>query len=524
MDALKKRHREWQQAVEVLLADMNSSLKPAMELGHDCHGTQNDPNEVAKVQQEAAVVPSVVLSSVAKSASLCIGTVYSNGHTDMNGSTSESGLNKLPEQGHQRPGGPLPELLEEVIVDQEATALEKKDHSEWGKRRRALSAFVDSVFFEYLTGIIILANIIMIGIEAEMSLTKKEEMSWATNVEQAFLAVYTLELLLRIAGGGIRTFWSCWFLLDFFLVCVGMLAVVVAPMLTGGGTDMAGFEKLLVVRGLRLLRLARVLRMVGRFKVVWRLVSGLLTAWDTMLSATGLIMLWLFIFACVAVEIVSKDKDLLNNPDTGAIVEYAFGSLPRAILTLVQFVSLDSIAGVYFPLIMAKPWLAIYFMPLMVLIPIGLMNLVTAVLVEHALSHATREEEVHRMHTKEKIKAALPELQTIFTSLDADGSGHVTRAEAANVPLTVFPPKVLEAVSVDSMADLFEMLDVDEGGTLTQAEFFEGLLHLLLLDVPMWAIQTLKLLRPLRKETIQIAKDLDDLKQFLGYRADVVSM
>jgi hypothetical protein len=38
---------------------------------------------------------------------------------------------------------------------------------------------------------------------------------------------------------------------------------------------------------------------------------------------------------------------------------------------------------------------------------------------------------------KEKIKAALPELQTIFTSLDADGSGHVTRAEAANVPLTV---------------------------------------------------------------------------------------
>ena len=32
-------------------------------------------------------------------------------------------------------------------------------------------------------------------------------------------------------------------------------------------------------------------------------------------------MLWLFIFACVAVEIVSKDKELLDNSDTGAIVE-----------------------------------------------------------------------------------------------------------------------------------------------------------------------------------------------------------
>eukprot|EP00435_Cladocopium_sp_Y103_P067734 s99_g30.t1 len=88
---------------------------------------------------------------------------------------------------------------------------------------------------------------------------------------------------------------------------------------------------------------------------------------------------------------------------------YAFGSLPRAILTLVQFVSLDSIAGVYFPLIMAKPWLAIYFMPLMVLIPIGLMNLVTAVLVEHALSHATREEELHRMHTKDTCQNCFPQ-------------------------------------------------------------------------------------------------------------------
>eukprot|EP00435_Cladocopium_sp_Y103_P065012 s916_g26.t2 len=314
MDALKKRHREWQQAVEVLLAHINSSLnKPVTELGqdHDCR-TQNDPNEVAKVQpQEAAMIPSVVLSSMTNSATHFL-----------SGSPSESGpggLNKLPEPDHQR--GPLPELLEEVIVSQELTALQKKDQSKWAKRRRALSAFVDSVFFEYLTGIIILTNIIMIGIEAEMSLTMNEEMSWATNVEQAFLAVYTLELLLRIAGGGLQTFWSCWFLLDFFLVCVGMIAVVVAPMLTGGGTNMAGFEKLLVVRGLRLLRLARVLRMVGRFKVVWRLVSGLLTAWDTMLSATGLIMLWLFIFACVAVEIVSKDKELLNNPDTGAIVE-----------------------------------------------------------------------------------------------------------------------------------------------------------------------------------------------------------
>ena len=37
------------------------------------------------------------------------------------------------------------------------------------------------------------------------------------------------------------------------------------------------------------------------------------------------------------------------------------------------------------------------------------------------------------------------------------------------------------------MGDLFELLDVDGGGSLTQAEFVEGLLNLVLLDVPIWS-------------------------------------
>lgn len=85
------------------------------------------------------------------------------------------------------------------------------------------------------------------------------------------------------------------------------------------------------------------------------------------------------------------------------------------------------------------------------------------------------------------------------------------------------------------MEDLFQMLDVDDGGTLSQAgrilgtsegvpyggqaEFLEGLLNLLLLDVPIWAIQTLKLLRPMRKQTLLLSRDLQEIKLFLGMDA-----
>ena len=54
---------------------------------------------------------------------------------------------------------------------------------------------------------------------------------------------------------------------------------------------------------------------------------------------------------------------------------------------------------------MAKPYLVIFFMPLFLFLSLGLMNLVTAVLVEHALEHAAHEHDAERLKTKQKIKA-----------------------------------------------------------------------------------------------------------------------
>lgn len=45
--------------------------------------------------------------------------------------------------------------------------------------------------------------------------------------------------------------------------------MVVVPVLAGTAEDVNGFERILVVRALRLLRLMRVLRMVHNFKIIW---------------------------------------------------------------------------------------------------------------------------------------------------------------------------------------------------------------------------------------------------------------
>ena len=81
-----------------------------------------------------------------------------------------------------------------------------------------------------------------------------------------------------------------------------------------------------------------------------------------------------------------------------------------------------------------------------------------------------------------------------------------------NVPLDVLPPRVLDAIYVESMADIFDYLDVDGTGQLSQMEFVEGLLNLCLMDMPISTIQSLKLLQLIRGLVGKVEKEVLSLK------------
>ncbi|CAK9072773.1 Muscle calcium channel subunit alpha-1 (MDL-alpha-1), partial [Durusdinium trenchii] len=408
LDLLQRQHGQWQEAIKDLL----TRLEGNPELCKACI----PPGEGTRAEHDGDEQPST-LELVRRDTARSMQSL------------------------RQPLSGQMGKLLEEVWHD-ETVAPPK---TTWEERQARIARMVESQAFEYSTGVLILVNIVLIGVEAEMSLQKLNT-EWATEVERGFLTIYTVELILRLVAGGLSSFKNSWFLLDFFLVFVGLVALVVVPLMETMGSSQEGWENLLIVRGLRLLRLARILRTLKRFKVVWRLVSGLLSVWDTMASTTCLILLWLYIFGCIAVEVIASDEELIVLQED--IIKNHFSSLPRSTLTLLQFVTLDAIANVYFPLIMAKPVLLIYFLPLLMFLSIALMNLVTAVLVEKALEQTKQEAELAKVRKKQQIKATMPQLLQIFSGLDADGSGCLTREEVAGVPLDVLPPNVLEHVSV----------------------------------------------------------------------------
>ena len=137
------------------------------------------------------------------------------------------------------------------------------------------------------------------------------------------------------------------------------------------------------------------------------MVYGFLTAWETIFAAAVLILVSVFVFGCIAVEVIAKDADLVEheNVEVKSLVSQNFQGVLRSMLTLMQFVTLDGLTDIYFPLIVEKPWLVPYFSILLV-VSIGVLNLVTAALVEKGMENAAANVDEARERLKRKVRGA----------------------------------------------------------------------------------------------------------------------
>merc|ERR1719443_78537 len=186
--------------------------------------------------------------------------------------------------------------------------------------------------------------------------------------------------------------WSClrsnWVVFDFVLVVLGAVSSwIIAPILAAqqdSDVEVEALAPLMVLRVMRLLRLARAVRLLVQFKTLWMLVRGLLSSAGTMFYTFALMMLILYVFACLGIELITKDEELYHHPEVGEIVQYYFSSVTVIMLTLVQFITMDSIGSIYTPIVHKSPYLVTYFMIFLIVVSVSLMNLVTAVIVEGA--------------------------------------------------------------------------------------------------------------------------------------------
>jgi hypothetical protein len=371
--------------------------------------------------------------------------------------------------------------------------------------RNYLQDLVQSSKFELLSGIIIVANVIAMGLQANDRVHAPYEscdMIWNI-VNLCFNIFFVAEVCLRIVAlrkRFLRGKDKGWNLFDLVIVTSGVIEEVVQWIIlltsdcqSDNGGIGAGIDALRIIRVLRLIRLARVIRVMHNFTELRIMVRSILVCLAPLCWACMLLLLiqWCFgIFFCtIAADHITagisgksevEKNEWLRSPVVTDLLRH-WGSLWTALYTLFLSVTngLDwSEAAEAMNPIGVHPTLA--YILYIALTSFAVLNVVTGVFVENAMKIALRDRDLQVQVQLDQRKKIMERLLSVFNEADNDRDGTITWDDFEK---HIGDPKVqaffnhLELGGADA-GRLFRLLDRNGNGKVDAEEFVTGCLVL----------------------------------------------
>jgi voltage-gated sodium channel len=263
--------------------------------------------------------------------------------------------------------------------------------------RARLGTWVESPRVQHFLIALIIANAVILGMETSPRLMA----SWGkllVAVDHAMLAIFVVEIAIRMAAHGRRFFRDPWSVFDF---------VVVAIALVPASGPFA------VLRALRVLRVLRLLTMVPNMR---RVISGLLSAIPGLGSVFAILILIFYVASVIGTKLFAEQF-----PDW-------FGSIGASAYTLFQVMTLESWSmGIARPVMEAFPFAWIFFVLFILIATFTMLNLFIAVIV-----NAIQTEQHHEMQLHE---------EAVVTRVDADTA--ILRHEIAGLRAEIGELKTL---------------------------------------------------------------------------------
>jgi voltage-gated sodium channel len=217
--------------------------------------------------------------------------------------------------------------------------------------RAWLAATVEAPRAQSLIIALILINAAILGLETNPAVMAR----WGgllLGLDQLILAVFVIELALRIAAHGLRFFRDPWGVFDFLVVAIALLPAS---------------GPFAVLRALRVLRVLRLLTIVPNMR---RVVGGLLSAIPGLASVFGIITIIFYVAAVIATKLFGAD-----------FPEW-FGTLGASAYTLFQVMTLESWSmGIVRPVMEVFPQAWIFFVLFILVSTFTMLNLFIAVIV-----------------------------------------------------------------------------------------------------------------------------------------------
>lgn len=346
-----------------------------------------------------------------------------------------------------------------------------------GTYRAWLGHLLYSPIAEATVAAAIAFNFLLTIVETDARATGGHAGAWVSIAGRTCLGIFTAELSIRALVERRKLLRSNWNRLDMAIVVTGIVELVLEEVSDGSSVSLS------MLRIARLLRLGRTLKSMSSLREVKYLVNMMITCMRTLFWSFILTFLLLTMWSLMIVEFVHPLVHELVEDDPGcesmAAWSLAFSSVMRSNLTLFQtIVAGDSWGRVAVPIIVGHPWTALLFLPALITIVFGVLNLIVAVVVDSAAEARQGDDSARaEARTQEEIveKKALRE---IFDLIDADNSGALTfdELECGVDCIPAFRDRLRGMdVGKDDLQELYALLDDDGNGEVDPKEFIEVL-------------------------------------------------
>ena len=217
--------------------------------------------------------------------------------------------------------------------------------------RVALGEWIESTRIQRLIILVILLNAAVLGMETSPALMGAFG-TVLVSVDTACLAIFVVEIALKLIAFGWRFFRDSWNVFDFLVVGVALVPA-------GAGVEV-----------LRALRVLRVLRLISQLPQLRKVVGALLAAVPGILSTGALLALIFYVSAVMATTFFRE-----------TMPEY-FGNLGSSLFSLFQIATLSSWETIVRLAMDEHPWAWTFFIPFIILAAFTALNLIIAVIVD----------------------------------------------------------------------------------------------------------------------------------------------
>ena len=249
-----------------------------------------------------------------------------------------------------------------------------------------IKEFIESKKFQNFIISLIILNGITLGLATSKSFMA-DYGSFIELLDKLIIAVFTVEIILRIFVHRLSFFKDPWSLFDFFVVAISLIPA-------NGGLS--------ILRVLRVLRLFRLLTVVPQMRTI---IGALLGVIPGIASISMVLLLFFYVFAIMSTTLFA---------DT---FPQWFGSLGESMYTLFQVMTLESWSmGIARPVMELHPYAWVFFIIYILIVTFVMINLFIGLIVDAIFSIKGEEEQEKSEELKEieNLKLEIKELKELI--------------------------------------------------------------------------------------------------------------